>query len=526
MKKSKVLIINHPFVECGVHQFGKRVYDDVKNSKKVQFSYEIIHDREEYLRVINTLEPDYIIYNYHWDRMPWLTKEDITENRGIKHYFIWHDGSIFSDYDKYLFFGACDTKIIPESKKILLPRPLRKYRGIYPKNKVPTIGSFGFCSSHKKYSEIVTMVENEFPEAQINFHFTKPYFGDNYGYHVGNMIFACRKNNKNPKVKLNITTDFLNADDLLTFLAGNDINVFNYANDDNPGYSAALDYALSVKRPIAVTNATLLRVIANKDTILGDRNTIKDILSKGTEPLEYYYSKWSVDNFKREMENEFVNKVVVEDLDMRNRILTDRDRKKYAPLIKEMYKVVPAMMRRKIADAVVQQAFGVDMVMNRYQKGDDVLCVGSFEDTSFEYLKNIGYVMTDIDPQTNGLDLNAFKNSTDRKFDIIFSISVMEHVEHDKGFIIDICSLLKPGGLAILTVDFREDFHTSRKGATNKPVGDYRLYTKADYDRIAMILAKKDCFFVDEFVVNAEPDFVYGGLTYGFSTMVFMKRIE
>ena len=518
---NKVLILNHPFVECGVHQFGKRVYDAVKNSRKVKFSYKIIHDRKEYLETINSIKPDYIVYNYHWDRMPWLTVKDITENKNAKHYFIWHDGSIFSHYDKYLFFGACDTNIIPKEKRILFPRPLRNYTGDYPKNKIPTIGSFGFCSQNKRFPEIVTMVEKEFSEAQINFHITRPYFGDKYGYDLNSIVNACKKNNKNPKVKLNITTEFMDVSKLLTFLAGNDINVFNYTNDDNPGYSAALDYALSVKRPIAVTDAALLRIIANKDTMLEKKNTIKNILDRGTNPLENYYSKWSVDTFKKEMENEFK-----EDFNMRNRILTDRDREKYAPLIKKMFKVIPEMMGRKFDRANVQQAFGVDMVMKRYKKGDDVLCVGSYEDTAFEYLKEIGYIMTDIDPQTNGLDLHAFKSSTDRKFDIIFSISVMEHVDHDKGFIIDICSLLKPGGLGILTVDFREDFHTSRKGATNKPGGDFRLYTKADYERIAKILARRDCFFVDEFIVDAEPDFEYMGLKYGFSTMVFMKRIE
>jgi hypothetical protein len=304
---SKVLILNHSFVECGVYQFGKRVYELVADSGKIDYFYRVLHNREEYLKAVNSIKPDYIIYNYHWDRMPWLTEADVTENKNSKHYFIWHDGSIFKYYDKYLFFGACDTKIIPEDKRILLPRPLREYTSIYPKNAIPTIGSFGFCSVNKRYPEIITMVEKEFSEAQINFHITRPYFGDKWGYHLGNTISACRDSNKNPKVKLNITTNFISVDDLLTFLAGNDINVFNYTNDGNPGYSAALDYALSVKRPIAVTDAALLRVIATKETVLGKKNTIKTILNRGTEPLEGFYKAWSPDRFRKEMEGVFKN---------------------------------------------------------------------------------------------------------------------------------------------------------------------------------------------------------------------------
>jgi SAM-dependent methyltransferase len=208
---------------------------------------------------------------------------------------------------------------------------------------------------------------------------------------------------------------------------------------------------------------------------------------------------------------------------MQNRILTDRDRAKYAPLIKKMFKAIPDMMSRKFDRANVQQAFAVDLIMKKYKKGNDVLCVGSYEDTAFEYLKKIGYVMTDIDPQTNGFDLHKYLHSTDRKFDIVFSVSVMEHVDNDKQFVSDICKLLKPGGLGIVTVDFREDFLISRKGAANKPGGDFRLYTKSDYDRIADIISRYNCFFVDEFFVDAEPDFVYQNLTYSFSTMVFKK---
>jgi len=277
----------------------------VEDSKNINYYYRVLHNRDEYSRAVNSIKPDYIIYNYHWDRMPWLTAEDITENKNAKHYFIWHDGSIFSHYDKYLFFGACDTLAIPEEKMVILPRPIRDYGGNYPVNTVPTIGSFGFCSGNKRFPEIVTMVEKEFPEAQINFHITRPYFGDNHGYHLENTLSACRNNNKNPKVKLNMTSDFMDVHDLLTFLAGNDINVFYYTNNMGLGYSAALDYALSVKRPIAVTDSALLKIIATEDTMLGNKNTIKNILDRGIAPLEDFYKKWSTSSFKKEMEELF-----------------------------------------------------------------------------------------------------------------------------------------------------------------------------------------------------------------------------
>ena len=207
---------------------------------------------------------------------------------------------------------------------------------------------------------------------------------------------------------------------------------------------------------------------------------------------------------------------------MLNRILTDKDREKYAHLIEKMFEVIPDMMGRKYERANVQQAFAVDLFIKKYRDGNDVLCVGSDEDTSFAYLEEIGYKMTGIDPVMDGIDLHTYLQSTDELFDIVFSVSVMEHVEDDTQFVTDICKLLKSGGLAILTVDFREDYIVN---TSNKPSDDYRLYTKADYDRIANIISPHNCFFVDEFTVDAEPDFVCGdNWRYGFSTMVFRKN--
>jgi len=311
----RVLFLNHPFVECGVYQFGERVYDLMSKSRKYNSFYRRVHSRDEYLHYLDWVKPNRIIYNYHWDRMPWLTEQDVNQNKASQHYFIYHDGSMFKYYDKYLFFGDFDPerKAVPEGKRVLLPRPLikytgdyPKYTGNYPKNKIVTIGSFGFCSKNKRFPGLVELVNKEFSKAKINFHITRPYFGDNHGFHLENIINECKKRNKNPNIKLSISTDFINNEDILSFLAGNDINVFYYSGDNNPGLSAALDYALSVKRPIAVTSAPLLRSIANDD-ILIEKNSLRDILKRGTKPLQQYYDKWSTEMFTKKMEELLLN---------------------------------------------------------------------------------------------------------------------------------------------------------------------------------------------------------------------------
>jgi SAM-dependent methyltransferase len=204
---------------------------------------------------------------------------------------------------------------------------------------------------------------------------------------------------------------------------------------------------------------------------------------------------------------------------MNNRILTDRDREKFAGLIEKMHVAVPNMMKRKIPRANVQQAFIVSEIIKRYRDEDDILCVGSYEDTGFEYLLTLGYPIIGISPETNGTYLHDFTDTIDTKFDLIFSTSVMEHVLNDEEFIEDICKLLKENGTAILTIDFKETWKPKDK----KPAVDYRLYTTRDYKRLAKIIEKHSCFFIDEIIADVQPDFEYEGCQYSFSTMIFKK---
>lgn len=303
----RVLIINHPHIECGLFQFGKRTYEIASKSTKIDYFYKIISNHTEYIIAIDGIKPDYVLYNYHWDRMPWLVPNDIKNNKNIKHYFYYHDGSLITEYDKYIFFGEFDpgAKAVLKEKRELLPRPLFEYSGSYPKNKIITIGSFGFCSTYKRFPQLVKLVNNTFSKAVINLHITRPWFGDIPGYILKPVVDACVSNNTNPAIKLNISTDFTDDTGLLTFLAKNDINILYYEETNNLGLSAAPDYLLSVKRPVAVTNVSLLRHIANKDNTL-ENSTIQEILDRGIEPLEQYYKKWSVENFSFEMDKLFM----------------------------------------------------------------------------------------------------------------------------------------------------------------------------------------------------------------------------
>jgi len=213
-----------------------------------------------------------------------------------------------------------------------------------------------------------------------------------------------------------------------------------------------------------------------------------------------------------------------------NRLLRNADRKQYESLIEKMKKVCPETMSRKIENANVQQAFMLHAVGDSMQKNYsgrelDILCVGSFEDTAYETLQALDITVHGIDPETD-IDLATFKeevkdlDDVPREFDVIFSTSVIEHVKDDDSFIRDICSLLKEGGVGILTCDFNDSY----KDGDKLPYSDERFYTLKDFERFEEILKDNNCKLVGEADWSGEPDFEHDGCKYSFAIFTFEKE--
>jgi SAM-dependent methyltransferase len=210
-----------------------------------------------------------------------------------------------------------------------------------------------------------------------------------------------------------------------------------------------------------------------------------------------------------------------------NRILDDRARIEYAGVIARLGQAVPGIMAKKIPRANIQQAFIFDAVKNfaaQFSK-PRMLCIGSFEDTAAITLKKLGHSLMEIDPVINKLDLDAFTNLPTTKpgtYDIVFSTSVLEHVRDDEKFVRQMADLLAPGGVGILTCDFKEGYKIG------DPVidGDYRFYTKQDLSQ-RLLANLGDCELVDAPGWDCvAPDFELGGFKYTFATLAFRKRKE
>lgn len=206
---------------------------------------------------------------------------------------------------------------------------------------------------------------------------------------------------------------------------------------------------------------------------------------------------------------------------MLNKILNNTEREFYKESINELYSLCPETIKRKIVNANVQQGFVLHTTKYLGNSFDEILSVGSFDDTASESLIKLGFNVTEIDPSIN-YDLHTYYiNNLDKKFDIIISTSVIEHVENDELFIDEICKLLKSGGYGIITCDFKNTY----KRGDLKPSVDYRLYTKNDLlERLMGILIKNDCDIYGDYDYDSEPDFIFENCLYSFATYVFKKN--
>lgn len=306
-----ILMVNTAKERCGVYQFGKHVYNIINNSNKICIIYKEINSEQEYHILMKTLCPTHVMYNWHHYTMRWLSENAVLQYQYSKHYFMFHTDPVRKNYTKYLFFGetALNKSLVPIHKSILLPRPLFRYYGSYKKNDVFTVGSFGFAFKQKGLPTLIKAVDRVFTNAIINLQIPQSGVADPMGLLIKDTLAECNKIITKPGIKVNISNNYLSDDDLLEFLAGNDINIFSYVDDysvSGEGISSATDYALSVKRPMAVTNCPLFRHFKTDDILLENHN-IQEIYDLGTKPIEKFYDKWSQENLIKQIEQFFEN---------------------------------------------------------------------------------------------------------------------------------------------------------------------------------------------------------------------------
>lgn len=282
----KILFINNKTAQCGVFQYGKNMYDGICKSKLYKIDY-IEIDKFN----INYDNYDVLLFNYHPATMPYLNEEIISIiNKDKVTISIAHDNCLLN----FKYYIVPDPTFISCNNKFKIGRLLFDYSGDYSINNVPIIGTFGLARGGKGFEKIVDRVLSEFNDFIVNIHIPESTYCPSS---VVNKITNMYGND----TRINITSQYLHNSELLKFLASNDINLFMYDRHEGCGISSVIDYALSVKRPIGITNSYMFRHII-KSNILLENNTIKNIMDLGTLPLQEFYN-WNEENFILEFEN-------------------------------------------------------------------------------------------------------------------------------------------------------------------------------------------------------------------------------
>jgi SAM-dependent methyltransferase len=525
-----ILFVINSSQRCGMHQFGKNTSDALSCSSRYQFCLvECASDNTGSIELLNALQkynPVAVIYHWCPMIMPWLN-DDLFRHvdkyiPGLKHLAIVQDHCAPFDWlDAFIHVDPSLTEKKPHYRVgRLIPNYISRNE---PTNNI--IGSFGFGCKHKNYQKIVEQVNKEFNEAIIRFHIPFNHYGDPKGRQASLLLEECRKLAK-PGIIIEANHKFLDKETLLDWLASNTVNCFFFDKCDGRGISSSIDFALAVRRPIAITESHMFRhILKAEPSIIIDDSSLKQIISYGTKPLEPFYQQWTKENLIKDYERIIDEVLMTPRYDLTsNRVLTSEDQLNLRPVIKELTQLSPDIMQRKSPDTVFQNAFIFQQAKSLAKKTDKIIIIGGYEDPIGPALQRLGYQVTITDPKLDKRDMEAVWRESilfEIQYDLVICCSVLEHVEDDVSFIKQMYQILKQGGVAILTIDYRADWEESMP----KPSADCRLYSTERLHYLIKQLPPNSILDPPKWG-DMEPYFSSESIKYAFCSLAFQKKTE
>lgn len=324
MKKT-VLFISQPIFEdkiCAIGISGKLYADAFLLSDK----YNVLHynaiNFEEIQDLYQKHKPHVIIYMFCSRTTAWMTDATWKKNIPCKHLVIDADVTqkSINDFSKEKFHNFDGLISLDPSLDVQLRDDVFLINHIMPKvnpseyieTGVVKIGFHGSPTFNKGIIELVDIVQNEFDEAQINFHC--PLHFPNNGHTPNEFmsnINAVKKRITKTGIKFSLTSDIISNQELVDRLSQNTINC--YFNQDSP-YNltgSAIHTALAAKRPIAIKRSRASKAYLNTNpSICIEDNSLKDIISFGFSPLESIYEKFTPENVCNDFEK-IISKVLM-----------------------------------------------------------------------------------------------------------------------------------------------------------------------------------------------------------------------
>jgi hypothetical protein len=297
---------------CGVGLIGKLLGESLVKSKKYDFEI-FYNDSEQDLEAkILITNPSAIIYNYHSITTPWVHGQRLRKKFSHIIYIMLHHDiyqQIIDSYTPRKNFGfkylmTADPTLKGNEHVFIVNRLTPPHQPKpYVDKGIPVIGFQGFGPRYKGIHKIAEKVQEEFDEAIIRLHIPFSFYGDPEGKEARSRVAEVKSIIKKSGIRVEASHDLLSTEKIVDFLSENTINCYFYDYLPGAGLASSPDYALSARRPIAVTKSHQLRnFIGLNPSICIEDNSLKDIISFGLKPLEHLYNSYNEENVLRDYE--------------------------------------------------------------------------------------------------------------------------------------------------------------------------------------------------------------------------------
>lgn len=294
----KILFVNPDNPQCGVYQYGQNLFRILDFSRAHSWSY--CQGFEEYTWKVGTFRPDVVLWNTHPNIPGWLQNPPLSGRDAV----IYHDGAEPDSRYRAVLFS--DPTMPQHGRWHPIGRPLPWPSMLCsPDTEFPVIGVNGFLGAWSMIA--MRQILHEFHDCTINLHLPFATYGDGSGATAAATAAECVAFAAlhRPRVKVNVSHDFLPTAVLVDRLASNHLNC--YMRDLPPtwrGVSSVLDCALAARRPIAVNKCVAFRHVHQcKPSICIEDTPLRQILSNGIAPLQPLLEAWSPDRVREGVES-------------------------------------------------------------------------------------------------------------------------------------------------------------------------------------------------------------------------------
>lgn len=318
--KSNILYVTQTLghkAACGIGIMGDTVGKLINKSNKYYVHILYTDSPEQVDATIASIHPILVLYNFGAGTTPWVDTARWMRDKwpSIPHVKLYHDyGSqeIVNTYSPEQYGGfqymiMDDPTLTGTAQIYIVPRAIPTYTGPeYPYSEIPTIGFQGFGAVHKGIPRIAAKVQEEFDHAILRLHIPFGFYGDPHGNDARARVNECRSIITKPGITIEASHELLSTDGILDFLAKNTVNC--YFNDylDRCGLASSPDYALAVRRPIALTRSHQFRNYWElTPSVCIEERSLRDIIQSGVEPLKPLYEQYAEENVLRSYENHF-----------------------------------------------------------------------------------------------------------------------------------------------------------------------------------------------------------------------------